>query len=224
MKKPLNILFTIIKWIIIVLVCSYIGLITFLLSKENNMMYWGQNGKALMNDEIPNSFKEGFIETKLGKIQFYKKEGSSNYPAIFYFGGNGEHANLSLDWLSKDFTNNEVYALNFPGYGKSENKPNQKNIEKMFLEATEKLQNNKKVILIGRSLGTGFSTYVANHLKNVEGLVLITPYSKITDVACERFIYVPSIVCSALMENQMDDVKNISNINEPIFIIFANGE
>lgn len=145
-------------------------------------MYWGQNGKALMNDEIPNSFKEGFIDTKLGKIQYYKKE------------------------------------------GKSENKPNQKNIEEMFLEATEKLQNNKKVILIGRSLGTGFSTYVANHIKNVEGLVLITPYSKITDVACERFIYVPSIICSTLMENQMDNVKNLSNINEPIFIIFANGD
>lgn len=224
MKKTLNLLFKIIKITITTLICGYIGIIIFLLHKENAMMYWGQNGKALMNHKIPKEFKEDTIKTSKSTLQYFKKEGQKNLPIVFYFGGNGEHANLSLGWLNNEFKENEVYSFNFPGYGKSTGDVGQKNIESALLEATTEISEGRNIILVGRSLGTGFTTYVASNVNNVDKIILITPFSKITDVACDRFIYIPSFICSNFMENRMDNVVNLSNVKKPILIIEVIGD
>lgn len=220
-KKLGFILFKTIKVIALICLSSYLGLICFLLYKENNMLYWGQGGKALMNHYIPDGFKEGFIETKNANLQYYKKEGDINLPVVVYFGGNGEHANLSLDWLKKEFSDNEIYSINYPNYGKSTGSVGQKSIEEALLEAVTKLVGDRKVVLVGRSLGSGFATFVGSNLPNLQKLVLITPYSKITEVACNRFLYVPSFVCSSFMDNQMDNVSNMSKITVPILILYV---
>lgn len=220
----IKVLLSIIKYVLLVCVSSYVGLIVFLLYKENNMLYWGQGGKALMNHSIPKDFQEGVIETSVSNVQFYKKFGDSKLPVVVYLGGNGEHANLALNWLNKEFSRNEVYSINYPGYGKSTGHASQNNIEKALIEAIPKLIGDKKLIIVGRSLGSGFATFLAGHVKNTDKLILITPYNKITDVACNRFFYVPSFICSTFMENQMDNGRYIKDINVPVLVVYVAGD
>lgn len=220
----IKVIFSIIKYFLLICISSYIGLIVFLLYKENNMLYWGQGGKALMNHSIPKGFQEGFIETSVSNLQFYKKTGDSKLPAVIYLGGNGEHANLALSWLDKEFPRNDVYSINYPGYGKSTGIVGQKTIEKSLEEAIPKLIGDKKLIIVGRSLGSGFATFLASHTKNTEKIILITPYNKITEVACNRFFYVPSFVCSSFMENQMDNGLHFDKINIPVLVIYVDGD
>lgn len=219
------------KWLFILLristlfVLVYVGLTAFLLSKENAIMYWGRDNTGLMMHSIPKNFKEQTVFIKDGQIlQYYEKTETPNKPLVLYLGGNGEHANLNLNWLNTVFPNNDVVAINYPSYGESTGQVGEKHIKPALLEAIRNIAPGRPLIIVGRSLGSGYATWLTTELPQTKKLILITPYNRISEVGCKRFGLFPDFICNHFMQNQLDNGALISKIKIPTLIIYVEGD
>ena len=70
--------------------------------------------------------------------------------------------------------------------------PSQKSIFHAADEALQLLDTNKPVFLVGESLGTGVAAYLAGmHPDKVAGVILLSPYNRLTSVAQEHMPVLP---------------------------------
>ena len=149
----------------------------------------------------------------------YKKSKQNDAPLIIYFGGNSDDATrflLHVEGL-KGFN---ILAFNYRGYVNSSGKPSEKNLFEDAIKIYDKFAKNSKVILIGRSLGSGVASYLASK-REAEGLVLITPYDSIASLAREKYPYLP---IDLLLKYKFESVKYISKINIPVAVIEVKGD
>ncbi len=133
---------------------------------------------------------------------------------ILYSHGNaedmGSHHEIFSFWHERKW---EFIAYDYPGYGLSEGKPSEQNcleaIDAIYQYATGELQRSPDRILVwGRSLGTGPSCYLASKEK-VGGLILETPFLSafrtITEIPVlpwdyfRNLVYAESISCPSLI-------------------------
>jgi pimeloyl-ACP methyl ester carboxylesterase len=138
--------------------------------------------------------------------------------ALIYFGGNAEDVSQSLPLLSKTFPDCSIFLLNYRGYGGSGGKPS----EVAIIADAEKLfdivyANHKKVLLIGRSLGSGVATHLAS-TRPVQKLILVTPYDSVQEVAAAQFRYVP---VRWLLRDKFESWKYAAQIISPTLLIAA---
>lgn len=78
----------------------------------------------------------------------------------------------------------DVFIVEYPGYADRPGSPSQSSLLRAADEAFQLLPTNGPVYLVGESLGTGIAAYLAGtHPDKVAGMVLISPYNRLTDVA-----------------------------------------
>jgi pimeloyl-ACP methyl ester carboxylesterase len=80
--------------------------------------------------------------------------------------------------------------IDYPGYGLSEGKTSDDSIIKMAETVYDYITslsyvNESEIYIYGYSIGTGVATYISS-VKDVKGLILIAPYSSITDLFNSR--------------------------------------
>ena len=124
-----------------------------------------------------------FIETKSGKkiaCKHFIAE-NPNGLTILYSHGNAEDLGRIEEFLNNWVSNGySVLAYDYPGYGHSPGKPSESGcydaIDASYQHLTEKLEIlPNKIVVWGRSLGTGPSCYLAEKEK-FGGLILETPF------------------------------------------------
>jgi hypothetical protein len=85
-----------------------------------------------------------------------------------------------------------VFILEYPGFGDRPGSPSERSLFQAADEAFELLVTNGPVYLLGESLGTGVAAHLAGtYPTNVAGVLLITPYNRLADVAQYRMPIVP---------------------------------
>lgn len=137
---------------------------------------------------------------------------------IFYYGGNAEDVYHNI----ADFSNLKaaVLLINYRGYGYSEGEPSEK---AFFSDALAIVQKGKttlepeKIILFGRSIGTGTATFVTSQVEN-DGLLLITPFDSMANVAGE---YYPFLPISLLLKHKFNSIQFAPKIKSPTLIIYG---
>ena len=149
----------------------------------------------------------------------YKKSKQNDAPLILYFGGNSDDATRFLLHV-EDLKGFNILAFNYRGYVNSGGKPSEKNLFEDAIKIYDEFAKNSKVILIGRSLGTGVATYLASK-KETKGLVLITPYDSISSLAAQQYPYLP---IDLLLKYKFNSIKYISKINTPVAVIEVKGD
>lgn len=78
----------------------------------------------------------------------------------------------------------DVFILEYPGYAGRAGSPSQGSLFRAADEAFQLLPTNGPVYLVGESLGTGVAAHLAGtHPDRVAGVVLISPYNRLTSVA-----------------------------------------
>ena len=78
----------------------------------------------------------------------------------------------------------DVFILEYPGYADRAGSPSQKRLFQAAEEAFQLLATNKPVFLVGESLGSGVAAHLAGtHPDAFTGLILISPFNRLTDVA-----------------------------------------
>lgn len=193
---------------------TYIGLCVAVFAVQRSLIYMPQP-RAL-----PMTMDAEWIEVEGLRVQLSVRRsvGRVGAPALIYFGGNAEDVSLSLEPLARAFPEHALYLLHYRGYGGSEGVPSE---AALFADAlalhAHVAAAHSRIRVLGRSLGSGVAVYLASH-REVEQLVLITPYDSIAAVAAQQFPYLP---VDWLLLDRFDSVAHAAAVRAPTRILVA---
>jgi len=86
----------------------------------------------------------------------------------------------------------DVFILEYPGYEDRPGSPSQASLFSAADEAFQALSINHPIYLVGESLGSGVASYLAGTYSNkIAGIVLISPFNCLTDVAQNHYPELP---------------------------------
>ena len=138
--------------------------------------------------------------------------------ALIYFGGNSEDITNNITQFRKLFKNYTVYLVNYRGYGKSQGTPTQQGLFSDAVSIYDQILGlYSSVSLMGRSLGSGVAVYLAAK-RNIEKLLLLTPYDSLAEVAQTHYPYFPA---RYLVKDRFDSITYAKYIRIPVLIITA---
>lgn len=141
--------------------------------------------------------------------------------ALIYFGGNNEDVSGNIAKYRKLFPNHTVYLHNYRGYGGSEGKPTEEGLFADALALYDHLaEKHDSIDVIGRSLGTGVAVYLASQ-RDVENMVLVTPYDSITSVAADQYPYLP---VRRLLKDRFDSLARAGMLTANTLLLIAEND
>jgi len=143
-----------------------------------------------------------------------RKDEKSDAGLLLYFGGNADDATLFASYV-KALRGYDIVSFNYRGYGNSSGKPSEHALFEDALKIYDTYAKNRKVVIVGRSLGSGVATYVASKRES-DGLVLITPYDSIVSMGQQKYPYFP---ITWLLKHSFETVRYIPSVTAPIAII-----
>ena len=193
-------------------------------------LYYVQDYMLFKPEKLPKDFqfdyenqqtKEYNLETRDGAIinglRFFPKDESKG--VVLYLKGNSKSIK---GWgkFAVDFTRHgyNVLMVDYRGFGKSTGKRSQKALKRDLQKVYDKIKertSEDRIILYGRSLGSGFATKLAS-LNNPKMLILDAPYYSLTKVAAR---YVPFMPLSILLKYPLPTYKWLKYVQCPIHII-----
>lgn len=87
----------------------------------------------------------------------------------------------------------DVYILEYPGYADRPGRPSEASVFRAADEALQLLGTNQPVYLLGESLGSGVASHLAGtYPDKVAGLILLSPFNRLTGVAQYQVPYLPA--------------------------------
>lgn len=139
-------------------------------------------------------------------------------PALIYFGGNAEDVSGNFDGFVAALPGHALYLVNYRGYGGSSGSPTEANLFADALAVYDQVrQQHPRIAVVGRSLGSGVAAYLASQ-REVEKLVLVTPYDSIANVAQSHYPFFPA---RWLMKDRFDSISRVAAIAAPTLVIVA---
>ena len=193
-------------------------------------LYYLQDYVLFKPEKLPKDFqfdydnqetKEYNLETRDGAtingLRFFPKGESKG--VVLYLKGNSKSIK---GWgkFAVDFTRHgyNVLMVDYRGFGKSTGKRSQKAIKRDLQLVYNKLMEmttEDRIILYGRSLGSGFATKLAS-MNNPKKLILDAPYYSLTKVTAR---YMPFMPLSILIKYPLPTYKWLKYVQCPIHII-----
>jgi uncharacterized protein len=153
-----------------------------------------------------------------GAVVLVSTRPHSGSDAVIYFGGNAEDVSRSLPTLADAFPDRSLYALNYRGYGGSTGKPSETALIADALVLFDRVHiDHPRIIVIGRSLGSGVAVHVASE-RPIERLVLVTPYDSLAEIAASQFRYFP---IHWLLIDKFESWRFAPNVSAPTQLIAA---
>lgn len=201
----------IIKPILASVVLIYAAIAAFLYVKQRDLIYYPQPA-ATNIVESKYSLINGGIALKGWVLNTGKRA------AILYFGGNAERVEANIPVFKQIFKGHTVYLVAYRGYGESEGAPSE---AALFSDAEAIYDDIKKkhesISIIGRSLSSGIATYLSS-MRDVDKLVLITPYDSIENVAQAAY---PIFPISVLLKDKYRSVNYAVGVKSKTLILVA---
>ena len=170
-----------------------------------------------------NKFQEYFIKvdekTSLNGLLFLA---DSSKGLVFYLHGNGgcidSWGNIASVYLKNNY---DLFILDYRGYGKSQGKiSSEKQLYKdiqVIYDSLKTKYNEKKIVIIGYSIGTGPATQLAS-TNNPKMLILKAPYFNMPDLAHQYIKILPSF----FIRYKFRINEYIVNVKCPIILFHGN--
>ncbi len=216
---------------------SYTSIIIIILSVitfVSVVLYFFQERFLFHPEKLPEDFKFQYENQKVKEYNLEIKKGViinglhfqavNSKGVVFYLKGNSKSIK---GWgkFAVDFTIHgyDVIMIDYRGFGKSTGKMSQESMKHDALLVYDKLKeiiNEDKIIVYGRSLGTGLATKVAS-MNNPRMLVLACPYFSMSKNVKR---YLPLIPLGLVMRYQMPTYKWIKYVDCPIKIIHGTND
>lgn len=198
-------------------------------------LYYLQDYMLFKPEKLPKDFEfyyenqdieEHNLETRDGAtingILFKSKSESKGI--VLYLKGNSKSIK---GWgkFAVDFTRHgyNVLMVDYRGFGKSTGRRSQKAIKRDLQVVYNKIKertNEDRIILYGRSLGSGFAAKLAS-MNNPKMLVLDAPYYSLTKVTAR---YAPFMPLSLLIKYPLPTYKWLKYVKCPIHIIHGTND
>lgn len=151
------------------------------------------------------------------KAWYSKPKDAKN--VIIFFGGNADvisnYINFYKQLRAADIA---VLAVCYRGYCGTDGSPTEQGLyadADAALEFVRKDFEDSQIIAVGRSLGTGVATNLA-HKNELGGLVLVSPYTSIPDVAADIYWYMP---VRLFVHDKFASIDKIAAVSGDLLII-----
>ncbi|MBC7696396.1 MAG: hypothetical protein H7141_13230 [Burkholderiales bacterium] len=227
MNKKLIKIFKIIGIIIVII---YSGICALLYFSQDNLLFHPQ---PTTTEEIAEIIK---ANPNFDTLSFQMKDGNRTYgfiskdtikeklPLVLYFGGNAEEVSHLMEYQNY-FPNTVMALVNYRSFGLSKGLISEKTMFSDALEVYGQLiadpgVDPNRVIVIGRSIGTGVATYLSSQRKT-NATVLITPYENMIDVAFEKYPFVP---IGLLINHRFESDKYAPSISSPMLALISKND
>ncbi|HSS69163.1 MAG TPA: alpha/beta hydrolase [Casimicrobiaceae bacterium] len=140
-------------------------------------------------------------------------------PTVIYFGGNAEEVSWALSdarW-PREWT---IVGVNYRGYGTSEGKPGEAALKADAPSIYDAIANREdvdaqRIVVFGRSLGTGVAVYVAAE-RPVARVVLASPYDSFVALGRRHYPWLP---VSLLLRHRFDAAADAKRCRMPLLAI-----
>ncbi len=202
----------------------YLALCGLLYFFQEKVLFFPQKLDANYQFEFgKEKFEELFIKSTDGKLLnglLFKSDKTKGL--VFYLHGN---AGSLSKWgkVAKTYTNlnYDIFILDYRSYGKSEGSI--KSQEQLFKDnqivynQLKKRYDEKNIIIIGYSIGTGMAAKLASENKP-KYLILEAPYYSLTDVMQYRFPFIPAFI----LRYKLATNEYLKNCKMPITVFHGN--
>jgi pimeloyl-ACP methyl ester carboxylesterase len=215
------------KHLFLLLIGLYICTVIFVYFYQDHLLFFPDSTR-LSECQTANQFGFQTIETRYENqnIRYLLKTNPQAYANIIVFHGNASTAcrNLAVYLALKTLNLNFVLAA-YPGYeGDQLNKPGEKiflkNGEALFDYLKQQSYGKLPTVLFGRSLGTGEAVYLAS-VRPVEGLILQTPYSSISEVGAYHYPFLP---VSLINQNVFPAYLWAPGVKSPVLLLHGTND
>jgi len=193
-------------------------------------LYYLQDYMLFKPEKLPEDFQFDYENQETQEYNLKTRDGATINGLRFFPKGESKGVVLYLKGNSKsikgwgkfavDFTRHgyNVLMVDYRGFGKSTGKRSQKAIKRdlqLVYNEIKKLTTEDRIILYGRSLGSGFATKLAS-MNNPKMLILDAPYYSLTKVTAR---YAPFMPLSLLIKYPLPTYKWLKYVQCPIHII-----
>ena len=212
------------RWAVF-LVAVYLGVCLVMWLIENRLVYFPTPATAAWNPPPDTAIRDVYYTPPAGgRTHAWFLPGDPAAPVLVIFPGNA--GNLSGRGTSlvkiRERLGTSVLIFDYPGYGRSEGKPNEAGCYAAAEGAIGWLRDELKVpsgrlIYFGESLGGGVATEMAAR-HPCRALVLVKTFTSLP--AAAQFHY-PWLPCNWLMSNRFDNLSRLPAIDAPVFVASA---
>ncbi len=211
-----------------VAILVWLGLLAFLALSQRSMIYYPSRSDAESLEREARA--QGFEpwNNALGETIGYRSLAAPGDPrppaAILVTHGNAGYAMHRADYaqiLRNAAPDNaiSVYILEYPGYGARSGQPSQETFLDAAREGISQIPDNIPLVLLGESIGTGVASATASaHPERVAGLLLLTPFDSLANVAQHHY---PILPVRWIMRDQYPSEKWLKNYWGPVAIVLA---
>jgi pimeloyl-ACP methyl ester carboxylesterase len=208
---------------------SYLLILIIVVATISIFLYFFQERFLFHPEKLPKDFVFQYENQQVEEYNLELQDGAvinglhfkSENPkgVVYYLKGNSKSIK---GWgkFAVDFTlhNYDVIMIDYRGFGKSTGKLSQESMKRDALYVYDRIKEKVKehrIIIYGRSLGTGLATKVAS-VNNPKALILACPYFSMSKNAKR---YLPLIPLGLVMRYRMPTYKWIKYVKCPIRII-----
>ncbi len=139
---------------------------------------------------------------------------------VLGFGGNAWNGEDVAAFLHEIYPEAHVVAFHYRGYRPSTGRPSAEALiadaPLVFDAAVEKVRP-KRTVVVGFSIGTGVAA-VLSETRDVEGLILVTPFDSLKKVASSIYPWLP---VGLFFEHEIDAAGALAGSHVPVAIIGA---
>ena len=198
------------KSVILIALLVYIGLGLYLYVQQRSFIYFPT--PPTPSNLAQKVFINENIEVNVSVLNEHADK------VIIYFGGNAENVDYNAERFTQLFPEYVIYLVKYRGYGGSAGTPTEDGLYSDALHIYDEISaRHKDISVIGRSLGSGVATYVAAN-RELEKLVLITPFDSVTRVAQSQY---PIYPINLLLKDKYDSYSRAENISAQTLVIAA---
>lgn len=150
---------------------------------------------------------------------FVKNSNSKKSNLLIYFGANAEELSGVISKMSK-LDKWSIALINYRGYGMSEGTA----VETTLYSDSEEIYdyfasredvNKSNIVVMGRSIGTGVATYLAEK-RNTSAVILVSPFDSLVSVVQEKC---PILPANVILPHKYDSIGRAPSIKQPLLIM-----
>lgn len=210
------------------LLTAYIALVVAMFLMQRSLLYLparydGVNAAALASHGLKSwpaaNNHRGFIFVN----ELSENHNSANTVIVFH-GNAGSAIDRVYFRNALAFTGAHILLAEYPGYGRRSGRPSEDTLvgeARSIIAEIAAARPTGKVYVIGESLGAGVAAAAvsdAQIAQHVDGLMLITPWDSLVEVAARHYWYLP---VKWLLRDRYDSVRNSSHYLGPKLIVIA---
>jgi fermentation-respiration switch protein FrsA (DUF1100 family) len=208
------------KWLIILAVVGYGGLLTLMYVFQRALMYFPDATRVSPAQAgLPQAEEITLTSSDGEKLIAWHVAPRDDKPVVIYFQGNAEGLMPRVHrftWLTADGTG--LLALCYRGYGGSTGKPSEDGLirdARAAYEFAAARYPERRIVLFGESLGTAVAIALAAE-RDVSALILDAPFTSAADVGAAAYPFAP---VRWLMKDPFRSDARIARVNAPVLVL-----